>query len=291
MLRRGDCVGLVCCSDGLPMEQYPLVRETRWKLKKLGIFSKESPYLFQKDGLAPGTIEERAGVLSEFYRDPEIRCIFDISGGNLANQLLDVLDYKLIASAGKPFWGYSDLTVLLNGIYARTGQVSWLYQIKNLVRQEGESQMYMWKKYLNSGEEADIMPKKWIFLQGNSMEGIVVGGNIRCFLKLAGTPYFPDMQDKILLLESLGGDVGVISSLLTQMRQMGIFQKIKGILIGTFTYLDKNYGKEMIEYLMQEVLENCEIPVARTSQVGHGADSCAFPVGKKIKIADEFMNF
>ncbi len=26
------------------------------------------------------------------------------------------------------------------------------------------------------------------------MEGIVVGGNIRCLLKLAGTPYWPDMR-------------------------------------------------------------------------------------------------
>ena len=37
------------------------------------------------------------------------------------------------------------------------------------------------------------------------MEGIVVGGNIRCLLKLAGTPYWPDMREKILLLESFGG--------------------------------------------------------------------------------------
>ncbi len=34
------------------------------------------------------------------------------------------------------------------------------------------------------------------------MDGIVVGGNIRCLLKLAGTPYWPDMREKILLLES-----------------------------------------------------------------------------------------
>lgn len=34
------------------------------------------------------------------------------------------------------------------------------------------------------------------------MQGIVVGGNIRCLLKLAGTEYWPDMNGKILLLES-----------------------------------------------------------------------------------------
>ena len=40
------------------------------------------------------------------------------------------------------------------------------------------------------------------FLQGSKMQGIVVGGNIRCLLKLAGTEYWPDMNGKILLLES-----------------------------------------------------------------------------------------
>lgn len=42
-------------------------------------------------------------------------------------------------------------------------------------------------------------------IRGTSMEGMVVGGNIRCLLKLAGTPFWPDMQDKILFLESRGG--------------------------------------------------------------------------------------
>ena len=72
------------------------------------------------------------------------------------------------------------------------------------------------------------------------MEGILLGGNLRCFLKLAGTPYFPDLDGKLLFLESLGGGPELIASLLAQLSQLGVFQKIAGLLLGTFTELSKN---------------------------------------------------
>ena len=62
------------------------------------------------------------------------------------------------------------------------------------------------------------------------MDGIVLGGNIRCLLKLAGTEYFPDMKDKILLLEAMSGQVPQMVTYFSQLQQMGVFEKVKGIL-------------------------------------------------------------
>ena len=67
------------------------------------------------------------------------------------------------------------------------------------------------------------------------MEGIVVGGNLRCLLKLAGTEYFPDMKGKILLLEAYGGETGPIATSFNQLELMGVFEQVNGILLGTFT--------------------------------------------------------
>ena len=36
-----------------------------------------------------------------------------------------------------------------------------------------------------------------------------------------GDKYFPDLEGKLLFLESFGGSEGVIASLLTQLKQMG----------------------------------------------------------------------
>ena len=63
------------------------------------------------------------------------------------------------------------------------------------------------------------------FIRGTHMEGMVVGGNLRCLLKLAGTPYWPDMRDKILLLEAYGGKIPQMVTALSQLSQLGVLRK------------------------------------------------------------------
>ena len=75
------------------------------------------------------------------------------------------------------------------------------------------------------------------------MEGILAGGNLRCFLKLAGTPYFPDLTGKILFLESLGGGPELLASLLSQLGQLGVFQKISGLLFRHLYRAGKESGQ------------------------------------------------
>ena len=101
-----------------------------------------SPCLYEKDpvfcSVFSGTAEERAEALMSFYRDPEVQAILDLSGGDLANELLPYLDYRGDRrKAGQTFWGYSDLTTILNAIYAKTGRSSVLYQARNLVSDGG----------------------------------------------------------------------------------------------------------------------------------------------------------
>ncbi|MEZ5919142.1 MAG: LD-carboxypeptidase [Alphaproteobacteria bacterium] len=42
-------------------------------------------------------------------------------GGNRALHILDEIDFDLIRENPKPLIGFSDVTVLLNGIYTHTG--------------------------------------------------------------------------------------------------------------------------------------------------------------------------
>ena len=52
----------------------------------------------------------------------EITDIYDISGGDIANEILPYLDFEVIKNSGKRFWGYSDLTTVINAIYEKTGK-------------------------------------------------------------------------------------------------------------------------------------------------------------------------
>ena len=110
---------------------------------------------------------------------------------------------------------------------------------------------------------------------------MVVGGNIRCLLKLAGTPYWLDMTDKILLLEARSGGVAQMTTYLSQLQQMGVFGQIRGILLGTFTQMEREQAKpEITELVMRFAGE--KMPIAKTSWIGHGADSRAIVIGEEI---------
>ena len=105
----------------------------------------------------------------------------------------------------------------------------------------------------------------------------MAGGNIRCLLKLAGTAFFPDMTDKILVLEALGGSVAQFVAYLSQLACMGVFSKIKGIVLGTFTQMEAENAQPDITTLVQEYAKG--LPVIKTSKIGHGADSCGIVIG------------
>lgn len=94
----------------------------------------------------------------------------------------------------------------------------------------------------------------------SKLHGIVVGGNIRCFLKLAGTEYTPDLTDKILLLENYSETAARMETYLCQLEQ-----------------LDRRYAGE-------------DMPIAVTKQIGHGTDAKGIWIGKAVLNDYDKMN-
>jgi len=117
------------------------------------------------------------------------------------------------------------------------------------------------------------------------MQGVVVGGNIRCFLKLAGTEYMPDLTDKILLLESYSGTNAKMETYLCQLQQLGAFEKCVGILLGTFTEMDEKECVPSIVELMQKMVGK-NMPIAVTKDIGHGTDAKAIVIGKEYVLGE-----
>lgn len=287
--------GIVCCSNGIHPSYGDRLEELSMILKSIGLEAAFSSCIYAQDGVFSGTAKERADALMAFYKDDTVSEIFDISGGDVANGILPYLDYQVIGNSGKRFWGYSDLTTVLNAIYTKTGNASMLYQIRNVMAKDQKQKIGEIKGMLD-GETclaADTKEDSFVylkqsgnafeipctFLQGEHMEGVVIGGNIRCFLKLAGTEYLPDFQDKILLLESRGGTVAQMETYLSQLQQLGAFDKCSGILLGTFTQMEAEHCKpEMGELLLAYVREN--LPVAVTKKIGHGRDAKGILIGK-----------
>lgn len=282
MLNYGDKVGIVCCSNGQKHYYAEKLKCLENVLRDMGLQPVFSNYIYEKENIFSGTAKERADALMEFYKDDSIKSIFDISGGDVANGILPYLDYDIIADNSKLFWGYSDLTTVLNAIYAKTGRTSVLYQIRNLLYDCKEVQIADFRNTVLQNE-ADLFQWEYEFIQQREMHGVVVGGNIRCFLKLAGTEYMPDLNGKILLLESYSGRVAKMETYLCQLQQLGAFDKVAGILLGTFTEMEAEKCKPGIEELVKRIAGK-ELPIAVTRKIGHGTDSKGIVIGRELNL-------
>ena len=270
---------IAACSDALSSEDRPQIEELTAFLRSIGIETKMSGCIYSDAGVFAGTPAERAAELMKMFTDSEIEDIYDISGGNIANQILDELDYEAISASRATFWGYSDLSTVINAIYTMTGKESVLYQVRNMVRgRHAEVQ----RERFRSGTE--LFTPAFTFVQNSAMRGVVVGGNIRCFLKLAGTRYFPDLTGKVLFLESNGGDSPLMATFLAQLKQLGAFDKVSGILLGTFIAMERGNCRPDIVTLVKEACGE-EMPIAMTAEIGHRGSSKAIVIGREIALS------
>ena len=267
---------LVACSDPMLLYQQEDVERLKALIEKEGLTVVVSPYLFERFENISG--KDKADDLMGYFRDPEMDFIFDISGGDIANSVLSELDYGAIRESKAIFCGYSDLTTILNAIYTKTGSKTINYQIRNLLYDNAEMEQAYFREHILPGNvsEKDLGCQ---FLRGDAMRGRVLGGNIRCFLKLAGTPFWPDLNGAILLLEACSGGVMKMTTYLHQLKQIGVFEQVSGILLGTFTEMEDKQLKPTMEELVQAIVPPT-LPIAATRYVGHGTDARAIMIGR-----------
>lgn len=282
MLKAGDKIGIVACSNSK-------TEKDRGKLEALTTFLKASyqieavlaPTIFVKSGNVPAI--ERAKALMTFYEDSEIKAIFDISGGDLANQILPLLNYEKIAQRAIPFIGYSDLTVILNAITKKAQVSGVLFQILQIMEDPTKAALRSFET-LFFDQESIILHGYWRSREQLKGEVTLVGGNIRCFLKLAGTPFFPEIEGKVLLLESASGGIERVNAYFSQLEQMQVFDQIAGLIVGDFSELREQNETVKLAGLLEEIASAYHLPVFHTPDIGHQPASTAVPLGKEIRL-------
>ena len=285
ILNRNDKIALVVCSNGKNIEDKDRLEKLESILVEMGLVPIFTKYIY-KDKIGRGEkAQVRAEELMSFYKNKEIKAIFDISGGDIANEVLDYFDYDVIKRNYKPFFGYSDLTSVLNALVSKTNEINYLYQILNIIESDKIRENFEDTFLKNNQTLFDV---KWKFFQGSSIEGRVVGGNIRCFLKLAGTKYFPEVENKVLFIEGLGTSIEGLVTHLAQLNQIGVFDKISGLLIGTFTKIEKEISEEELFELVKDFIPE-HLPVVKTSEVGHAKDSKVLKIGEMMNIKNELV--
>ena len=286
LLHKNDSVGLIALSIGPALMMKDTFEQLEQVLQEMGLNVIWAPKLYRQESVFQASDSEKAEMLMDFYRNDELVAIFDVSGGDLANGVLSYLDYDLMKRYPKPFFGYSDLSVVVNGLYTKTHHKTYLYQIRNLVSEDASKQQQWFKETLFHQKDTLFQfDVEWI--QGETLEGELIGGNIRCFLKLAGTPYLPSFEKKILLLESYSGDVAKMATYLNQYKQMGVFEQINGLILGSFTEMEQKQYEPDIVSLVKSIVNLPQLPIVKTSQIGHGPDSKCAIIGERLMMKKE----
>ena len=284
LFKKNDSISLVSCSNGLDISMKDKINELKYILKQLNLNVFESDALYKNENNKTFSGAIRGKELMKFYNDNEIKAIFDLSGGDLCNEVIRHLDFSQIKKANKPFFGYSDLTVILNALYSKTNNVNYNYQLRNLVREDSINQIKNFNNTFLLNKDNSLFDFNYEWIQGNYMDVTVVGGNIRCMLKLAGTEYMPSFDNKILFLEALSGDANKISTFIEQYIQIGAFNNLNGLILGHFTEYESANSTPSIEDLILSKLSNDKIPIIKTNELGHSANSKAIALGSKIHL-------
>ena len=260
---------LVGCSNPLKAAYRPFADQLVKILEDRGLEVVVSQFL--TDDTLIGRGEKRARELESFFLDPEMAHIFDISGGDLANTVLGHLDLDQIKDSQAVFYGYSDLTTILTAL-AKNGNQAVNFQLRNCLVNKDLLKSGYFDRLLAGKEAAKELDELEVtFVRGSKMAGPVYGGNLRCLLKLAGS---------ILLLEAYRGQPELVASLLEQCRETGIFNQISGVLLGTFSELDKLKESQLPEEILLDLLP-ANVPIAKTEFIGHRPDAKAIRLGQE----------
>lgn len=254
-------------------------------LRSLGLESVIGNHVLDKYFYMGGTDADRAADLNAFFADDSIKAIFTTAGGAGAQRILPFLDYDLIKKHPKPIFGLSDNTSLQNGIYAQTGcpsvtGFSLKYDFKN-----GHFSDFT-KASLEAvfkGEKQKIQSGKT--LSSGTAEGILIGSCLSTFRNLCGTPFMPELKDKILLLEDVGEKSYKIGVMLSQLLQQKDFENLRGIIFGQFTNCAPFEEQDgTVEEMLQEFpsLLKKQIPIITDFQFGHIPDRYVLPLGEKV---------
>lgn len=243
-------VGMLGLSN--PIRVKRIIKEKEW-LENLGIEVETSPILYQDS-----TGKERAEIFNSWIQK-DLDYIFDVSGGDLANETLKYIDYAAFQKSSTIYFGYSDLSCVINALYTKTNRASILFNICSNSNQK-ELEDFLFRRNENLLENKDQQ---------------IIGGNIRCFLKLAGTTYFPNLKNKTLFLESYSGNEKRIRAYFAQLDTIGVFSDISMLILGQFSEMEEKGEYDKVIRIAKSYFSN--IQILRT--IGHSNDSKGLRIG------------
>lgn len=291
-LKYGDEIRVIAPSRSLSRVRKDIYDKALAYLESQGFkitFSKNSR---EVNEFCSSDIKSRVEDIHEAFSDKNVKMIITCIGGFNVNQILPYLDYDLIKENPKLLCGYSDITALLHAIYAKTGLVTYHGPHFSTFGfdMEAEYTQACFYDCVMKDDVIQVLPskaaKEYYVIQEGACEGEIIGGNLCTLNLLQGTPYMPDLKDKVLFIEddNIMGDYFVyeFDRNLQSLLQVYGAESVKGIVFGRFEESCK-LDQEVIKKVIKDKVAS-NIPVVFGVDFGHVFPMITYPIGGKVRI-------
>ena len=277
-LHPGDCVAVIAPASGFDRAAF----DAGLALVDARYESVYGPGIFERQRYLAGSDGRRLDELNAALADPEVRALFCARGGYGATRLVGRLRAADPSAAAKLLIGFSDITALHLWMQAH-GRISIhgpvLTQLGRLPQATCERLFGL----LESSAPAAALRGAATYV-GGVAEGPLLGGNLSVFSRVLGTPFMPPIDGAVLLLEDQGERPYRLDRMWTHLQLAGVFDRVRGIVLGTFTGCeepDAAYGSADV---LRELAEATGLPCAAGFPIGHGDVNEPVPLGAAVRL-------
>jgi len=252
-------------------------------------------------GYRSASPKDRAREFMDLICDQDVKALISTIGGMNSNSMIPYLDFDLIRSKRKIICGFSDVTSLHLSILKYAGLKtlygpalmtwfgeypsgikesvdSFLEAVTNTANQERELRPFTkWSNHCRNWSNGDWknLPRQWqenkgwkVLNSGCATAEIVVA-NLNTLMSDAGTPYFPELDDKILLIEEMSAPWSKEERSLRQLQLTGVFDKIAGLIMGKVEMPDNEGAPFSLNELLMEVVGDRKYPILSEFDCSH----------------------
>lgn len=290
-LRPGDLVAIVPTARAIVLDE---LRDGIALLESWGLRARTGSGVGRKHFQFAGTHAERAADLQAAINDPEVRAIWCARGGYGTVHLMEGVDLARLLRDPKWIIGFSDITVLHNGLHALGlcslhAQMPFMIGAKSAQAKETLRRALFGEPLGISCALAGSMAGIGAVNRPGTAEGQVVGGNLSLLHALHGTSIDIDPSGKILVLEDLDELLYHVDRMVMNLKLGGWFRNLAGLVVGGMTEMHNKNEQDPFGQSAEEIIANAvgwgDYPVCFGFPVGHIADNRALVLGAKAKLS------
>ena len=306
-LKPGDEIRIISPSRSMSIISEQTQQLATQRLQDLGFKVTFGKRVNEVDDFNSSSVQSRVEDLHAAFSDENVKGILTVVGGFNSNQLLQYIDWSIIAANPKVLCGFSDISALNNAILAKTGLVTYsgLHYSTFGMEQYFDYCLEYFKKCLMADEPIKIKPSEewtddlwfldqsdrhpisndgWLVVNKGEANGSIRGANLCTFNLLQGTQYMPDLENVILFIEDDAESLPHhFDRNLVSLIQQPNFSGVKGIVLGRFQQ-DSKMSNDLIRQMIQSKQELNDISIIANVDFGHTNTIITYPIGGEVEM-------